>query len=361
MSDFNPITENVQFDTDFWHKYSVCPYPNSEEHPYQPLGFTEHLRIFDELLTGSCIEGDINCKIPIPDQIWIGAGCDPYCHMEKRERITRRVLEVSAKHKCSVFVATRNTLALRDIDLIQEIHENSYATVAITCSSLHIKTLRDIEPRATSLKNRKLIVKRFQRAGIRTGLMITPFIRGLSNSNAELEKIFRWSAENNLDFVLFPNLSVDLRMKAKNNADLIQIKRKAHPTGILSPLEYPGDASADRTIFELSQKYDISLRIGRFCPSDFRKENYRFAADLANLAFYRRLCNLPFRALLKVARSVNSLNSDIQNLIRLNSLFTQPWMDKSVLPEAMAILSGESVRSMIKSFSTLSVSVEKHE
>lgn len=353
MSGFKLICKNKRFDPDFWHKYSVCTYPkaintvwvNPEQtiglksgaNPNLSLNYQNCLRILDNILTSSVSESCLSARTPFPDQVWIGAGFDPYCLQEKRDRFIRRTLEIIAKHECSVFIATRNTLALRDSDLIQEIHEISQATVAIACSSLHIKTLRSVEPRATSLKNRKLIIKRLQRARIQTGLMVTPLIIGLNDSTTELEKIFRWSAENNLDFILFPDLSTKLTGKRKNRADLV----RKDPDNL-------GDASVEQRIFELSRRYEIPLRIGRFYPSDFRKENYRLAAELADLAFYRRLCRLPFRAFFKVAYKINSLNSDVRNLIRQDMLFNQPWMEKSVLPHINAFLAGETVQNMIK-------------
>ncbi len=361
MSGFTPIFENKHFDPDFWHKYSICTYPNTGQGKSELPDFSNQLRTFDEILSKSNIASNSSCRTHIPDQIWIGAGCDPYCRQEKRERLTRRILEVIAKHKCSVFIATRNVLVLRDIDLIQEINEISHATVAITSSSLHIKTLRYVEPRATSLNNRKLIVKRLQRAGIGTGLMVTPFIQGANDSTAELEKTFKWSAENHLDFVLFPSLFADSRGRVTSSSNLIRKGPKRYPTGRLSPHESICDSSTDSIIFQLSRRFNVSLRIARFCPSDFRKENYRFAADLADLAFYRRLCRLPFRVLLKAARCVDSLNTDIRNLIRQNSLLNQPWMEKSILPEVNALLEGKNTTDIINSYSVSPGSGGNHE
>ncbi len=73
---------------------------------------------------------------------------DPYQPAEKKFEITRRCLEVLAEARCPVGIITKNTLVLRDIDLLQRLAEHRAVSVAISITTLDPELARKLEPRA---------------------------------------------------------------------------------------------------------------------------------------------------------------------------------------------------------------------
>jgi len=304
------IKFNRSFDPDFWHRLYVNPYniKYSKDMKTKHVSNDNCPQLLDHRL--------IRLKHHFPDQVWIGHDCDPYPAAERHYRITRRTIEVLAIHICSLVLLTRSPLVLRDIDLIREIHLPSQTTVIVSTPSMKAKTVQSIEPYKPTLKNRIYTMLRLRRSGVHTGIMIAPLISGVNDQPNEVELIFRRSAEYNLDFVLFPN--------------------------VLNQPKYKTDSIKDMQwrILELSYKYKMPLRIKRYCPPDYRHENYWLAARLADLAYCRRLKGSSFQPFMRAARRINSLKSDVRNLIRQGLLFEQSCIEKAIHPRLNDLLTG---------------------
>ena len=83
------------------------------------------------------------------DLIALGTATDPYQPAEAEARVTRRFLEtVAALRHVRLGITTKGALVLRDIDLLQRIHQRSSLSINVSLISLDAEPLRRLEPLA---------------------------------------------------------------------------------------------------------------------------------------------------------------------------------------------------------------------
>jgi hypothetical protein len=83
--------------------------------------------------------------------ITLGGNTDAYQPVEKRLRITRRVLEVLAEHRHPAVVVTKSALVLRDLDLLKDMAAQGLARVAVSITTLGPSNAMARLRRATSV------------------------------------------------------------------------------------------------------------------------------------------------------------------------------------------------------------------
>lgn len=119
--------------------------------------------------------------------IQLGANTDPYQPIEKKERITRSVLEVFDRYQHPFGITTKSDLVLRDLDILAPMAAKKLASVAISITTLDRELARKLEPRAPTPMKRLAAVRQLSEAGIPTTVMIAPIIPALTDH--ELERI----------------------------------------------------------------------------------------------------------------------------------------------------------------------------
>jgi len=113
--------------------------------------------------------------------IMLSGNTDCYQPQEKEFEITRSMLKVLARYRHPVSIITKNSLILRDVDLLSELASDRLVTVMISITTLDEDLRRKMEPRtATSMKRMK-VVEELNKAGIPTGIMNAPIIPGLNH------------------------------------------------------------------------------------------------------------------------------------------------------------------------------------
>jgi len=125
--------------------------------------------------------------------IALGSNTDPYQPIERRLGITRRIIELLAKHHHPITIVTKSAAVLRDLDLLTPMAERNLVTVAISITTLDPKLARVMEPRAAAPHRRLEAVEALSEAGIPTAVMVAPIIPGLTDQ--ELEQIVEASAK----------------------------------------------------------------------------------------------------------------------------------------------------------------------
>lgn len=135
------------------------------------------------------------------DQIAIGTATDPWQPIERRARITRSLLEVFARHSgYNIGIITKSRLILRDIDLLHEIHRRNRLVVHITITTPDAALARLLEPRAPRPDLRLETVSRLRRAGITTGILCSPLLPGITDTEEAIDRMARHAAEANASF-----------------------------------------------------------------------------------------------------------------------------------------------------------------
>ncbi|MCG6860327.1 MAG: PA0069 family radical SAM protein [Chromatiaceae bacterium] len=128
-----------------------------------------------------------------PATIVLGANTDPYQPLERKLRITRGVLKVLRACRHPVAVTTKSALVLRDLDLLAEMAAERLAAVQISITTLDSDLAGRLEPRAASPKRRLEAIAELSRAGVPTGVLVSPLIPGLTD--ADLERVLDAAAQ----------------------------------------------------------------------------------------------------------------------------------------------------------------------
>ncbi|MBI3513509.1 MAG: PA0069 family radical SAM protein [Proteobacteria bacterium] len=115
----------------------------------------------------------------------MGTNTDPYQPIEREHRITRRILEVLAAHNHPVGIVTKSALVTRDIDILAPMAAEGLATVLLSVTTLDGELARTLEPRASTPLKRLAAIEALARAGIPTGVMTSPMIPALNDSEME--------------------------------------------------------------------------------------------------------------------------------------------------------------------------------
>uniref|UniRef100_A0A7C3MBY6 Radical SAM protein n=1 Tax=Archaeoglobus fulgidus TaxID=2234 RepID=A0A7C3MBY6_ARCFL len=116
---------------------------------------------------------------------------DPYQPLEKKEELTRRVLEILLKNGCEVGIQTKSDLVLRDLDLL--VKNLNLVDVGFTITTLNKELARKIEPLAPSPKRRIGSLEKLSEEGIRTWVFMGPVIPDADER--EIEEIVEIAAK----------------------------------------------------------------------------------------------------------------------------------------------------------------------
>ncbi|MDE2441294.1 MAG: PA0069 family radical SAM protein [Betaproteobacteria bacterium] len=125
--------------------------------------------------------------------IALGAATDAYQPFERREKLTRTILQVMLETRHPVSVVTKSSLITRDIDLWSELARQNIGHVAISLTTLSGQLARQMEPRASAPHARLEAINKLTAAGIPVTVLIAPLIPGINDH--ELEKLLAASKE----------------------------------------------------------------------------------------------------------------------------------------------------------------------
>lgn len=113
--------------------------------------------------------------------IMFSGNTDCYQPIERKLEITRKCLEIFLKFQHPVGLITKNSLILRDIDILSELAKTGLVHVYITITTEDESLRRVLEPRTSTARRRLEVVKQLSEAGVPTGVMLGPIIPGLNN------------------------------------------------------------------------------------------------------------------------------------------------------------------------------------
>lgn len=116
-----------------------------------------------------------------PSRISLSGNTDCYQPLERKMEITRSLLKVFLEFKHPVGIITKNSLILRDIDILSELAENNLVHVMVSITSMREDLRLLMEPRTATTKNRLGVIKHLTENGIPAGVMTAPIIPGLNS------------------------------------------------------------------------------------------------------------------------------------------------------------------------------------
>ncbi|QPH39289.1 PA0069 family radical SAM protein [Pedobacter endophyticus] len=121
--------------------------------------------------------------------ISLSGNTDCYQPAERKFKLTRQLLEIALEYKQPIGMITKNSLILRDQDILQEMAKLNLCMVYVSINSLNEDLRQVMEPRTTTAKQRLKIVEELSKVGIPTGVMVAPLVPGLSDH--EIPKILK--------------------------------------------------------------------------------------------------------------------------------------------------------------------------
>lgn len=116
----------------------------------------------------------------VPEPIMLSGNTDCYQPIERKEGITRRLLEVMLEFKQPVGIITKNALVLRDLDILTELAQQDLVSVAISLTTLDEGLRRVLEPRTSTGAQRVRAIAELSNAGVPTMAMVAPVIPALN-------------------------------------------------------------------------------------------------------------------------------------------------------------------------------------
>ncbi|MCX6352642.1 MAG: PA0069 family radical SAM protein [Bacteroidetes bacterium] len=118
-----------------------------------------------------------------PEMIMLAGNTDCYQPIERKKKITRRLLEVLLEYKHPVGIITKNALVLRDIDLLTELAALNLLVVSVSITSLDEDLRLKMEPRTTTYMQRLKVVEELSKRHIPVNVMVAPVIPSINDSH----------------------------------------------------------------------------------------------------------------------------------------------------------------------------------
>lgn len=126
--------------------------------------------------------------------IMLSGNTDCYQPQEKKLEITRRLLKVMVQYRHPVSIISKNSLVLRDLDLLQDLAADHLVHVYISITTLDENLRRVMEPRTASSLKRLQTVESLSRAGVPVGIMNAPIVPGLNHH--EIPMVLKAAADH---------------------------------------------------------------------------------------------------------------------------------------------------------------------
>lgn len=130
--------------------------------------------------------------LPVP--ISVSGNTDCYQPLERKFQITRNILKVFAQYRHPLGMITKNSLILRDVDILSDLAKDNLVHVFISITSLNEDLRRVMEPRTASAVKRLKMVEELTKAGVPVGIMTAPIIPGLNHH--EIPEIIKAAANH---------------------------------------------------------------------------------------------------------------------------------------------------------------------
>jgi DNA repair photolyase len=150
----------------------------------------------------------------------VGSATDAYMSHEEKFRKTEAVLKVLLKYRFPVFISTKSSLILRDIELLRQIDRQATlpfdlrqdpgrgAILSVSISTTDDKIAAMLEPAAALPSERFRIVSRLKEEGFLVGVNAIPTLPFISDSPEELEKTISAAKSSGADYILVGGLTL---------------------------------------------------------------------------------------------------------------------------------------------------------
>jgi len=347
--EFKSTLNKLRFsDSWFWARYTLnsysgcahaCIYCDARSQRYYLKDFENEVIIktkFDKKLDARLTRA----RTLLPDVIAPGGVNDAYQPIEEKVENTRKTLQVIAKHKYPLIIMTKSKLVTRDIDIFKQIARDTWCTVGCSITTTDQEIASFLEPYASTSAERfeAMRIIKEKAPEVQVGTFFMPIIPFLEDHPENLEAVVKQTKEVGGDFVLF---SPGLTMRDSQATYFIKKLKESKYSNIVDPLLelYQGQLypsiehfnKTNKTMLDLSKKYDISLRVKRWIPKDYRKWNYIISEILLNKEYYDSLEGKLYKNMMWAGLNLNNLDESILDVYKRGELSKLKNFSKRVI------------------------------
>lgn len=168
------------------------------------------------------LEKELSSKRWKHEVINLGGVTDSYQLIEEKYGLMREVLKLMIKYKTPIIISTKSDLILRDMDLLEELAKVTSVNVAVTIITMDENIRKQIEPGARPSEKRLEVLKQLAGKNIGLGLHLMPILPMITDSEENIENIFREVSKIPIDYAIcgFLNLRSATRV---NFLDFIKL------------------------------------------------------------------------------------------------------------------------------------------
>jgi len=163
------------------HGCSYCYARNTHEYLGFSAGLDFETKIMVKEKAPELLRRELSSLKWKPQELAMSGVTDCYQPIERRLQLTRRCLAVLAEFRNPVIIITKNFLVTRDLDLLRELATFRAVHVNLSINSLSSDLAHDLEPRASSPKQRLAAVETLAKAGVPVGVLVAPVIPALND------------------------------------------------------------------------------------------------------------------------------------------------------------------------------------
>jgi DNA repair photolyase len=158
-----------------------------------------------DLDAGRDFEREIVVKVNVPEvlrtelakpswkreQVALGTNTDPYQWVESRYKLMPEIWQALLDFDTPCSLVTKSPLAVRDIDILQDLAAGPCVTVFFSVPTLDERAWRETEPHTPSPRARLEGVRKMNEAGVPSGILIAPVMPGINDSPEQVGEILR--------------------------------------------------------------------------------------------------------------------------------------------------------------------------
>lgn len=338
-------------DSWFWARYSINPYSGCEHACIYCDARSDRYYLEQDFENEVIIKSNIAKQLDhrltkarklLPDVFGPGGVTDAYQPIERKVKNTRKILKVLLKHQFPVFISTKSSLILRDIDLLRKIAKSTWCTIAFTVTTLDQDLSAFLEPYSSTTRERLLCMKKLKEEApeIQIGTNFMPIIPFLEDNDDNLKGIVHKSKQAGADFILFA-LGLTLRdSQLKFFIRKLKIsKYQQYINPILELCSQDSSSEGSKEYFKkknlkllkLCKNYGLKVRAERWIPKDYRKWNYVIAELILNKEYIQSIKGKPNLQMRFAGLYLNNLEESIINVYRRGELMRLKNFNSSLI------------------------------
>ncbi|NQE54590.1 hypothetical protein C5S29_13455 [ANME-1 cluster archaeon GoMg3.2] len=331
----------------FWNRYGINPYRGCQFACNYCDAITEKYLVHEDYKDFSRIiyvkrnapellEKEV--KKRKPDVVAMSGVTDPYQPAEKKYGLTRKILEVLARHKFPVHIITKSNLVLRDIDLLREIAKQTWCSVSLTIITFNKDLLPYLEPFAPSPERRLKAVEKLNEGGVQAGVDFTPIVPYLLDNEENIEDGIKRASEHAKYILIGAAMTLRSNQRIRffdllktNFPELVKKYENLYGEKENPPQDYI--VRLNRSAFEFCKKYGIKNYIEPPSFAQPRKENFDVANHLLLISFFRGFKSAnPYLAWAyhNASQTIENLNESITEIYKRKELEKLPGVGKTI-------------------------------